>query len=100
MQWELHQVSDMECTMDDSGVYVTIHRSVITNTVRADLWQTVDGGSDTPLVSFQGKANAVRKHLVRWMDESPDILPFSYEHASYIGYELHRAETTENYVQD
>ncbi len=112
MQWELHQVSDMECTPDSSGVYVTIHRvsEEITHkgikgslvSVRADLWQSVNEETDTPLVSFVGTANAVRKHLIRFLDRAyvTWAVPVSLEHASYIGYELHRAEVTENYVQE
>ena len=108
MSWELREVSDVECTLDDSGVYVTIHRIVRSEThkeyygthilVRADL-MTVD---NEPIVSFIGTANAVRKHLIRFLmnDETGHYPCISQEHASYIGYELLRAETDPNYVQD
>ncbi len=67
---------------------------------------------DEPLQSFQGKANAVRKDVIRWLmheyaklylpdpDNASDTFCITREHASYIGYELLRAEMTENYVQD
>lgn len=108
MEWELVHVKDMEATMDDSGVYVTIHRvadrTAGINTVRADLWQTVriSDGADIPLVSFDGTANAVRKHLIHFIHDYCNGVDkyLSQEHASYIGYELHRAEATENYVQE
>lgn len=102
MTWELRAVDDVECTMDDSGVYVVIHRveraeahkeySGVRILVRADLMASE---GDEPIISFIGKANAVRKHLIRYLDR-----PLSYEHASYIGYELLRAEVTPGYVQD
>lgn len=111
MNWQLHKVDDIDCTMDDSGVYVVINRVEVKGThkeysgmevhVRADLMQSAD---DEPIVSFEGRANAVRKHLIAfiydhygaWLGPSP----ISLEHASYIGYELHRAQTVSNYVQD
>ena len=112
MPWQLVHVSDVECTMDDSGVFVTVYRITeeITHkdrkgslvSVRADLWQRTDNG-DEPLVSFVGTANAERKHLIRFLNTESSGLcrPWiSHEHASYIGYELHRAQVTENYVQD
>ena len=117
MDWELHNVSDVECTMDDSDIYVTIHRvseeivhkgikgSIVS--VRADVFYDDGQHANVPLVSFVGTANAVRKHLIRWLDDECYWMglgyskpPVSREHASYIGYELHRAEVTENFVQD
>ncbi len=107
MIWELKEVDDVECTMDDSGVHVVIHRIVRTEkhkqyagervSVRADL--NTDAGE--PIVSFQGSANAVRKHLLAFIVEyCNDLDPISLEHASYIGFELLRAEVTPDYVQD
>ena len=120
MQWELREVQDTECTMDDSGVYVVVHRVVTTEThkeysgervsVRADLMgqRYVDssGSTDGPtedyaIMSWVGTANAVRKALIRFMaDPMVRTGYLSPEHASYIGYELLRAETDSNYVQD
>lgn len=116
MTWKLHEVSDIDATIDDSGLYVVINRVVTRGvhkeyageivTVRADLMQTDPSGGPTHgLVSFVGKANAVRKHLIRFIVDNfllsqQSTMAFSSEHASYIGYELLRAENTEGYVQD
>ena len=113
MTWELHKVDDIDPTIDDSGVYVVISRVETTRTfkdmvdyivtVRADLMGRAGLGS-YPIVSFIGEANAVRKHLIRFMEEYPSKTAhrrkISREHASYIGYELLRAENTPHYVQD
>ena len=117
MEWELRQVDDVEAVLDDSGVYVVVHRVETTEThkeysgvrvsVRADLMLSGGPpdaeGTDT-VMSFQGTANAVRKALIRFIDNQfgPDscIHPLTREHASYIGYELLRAELTPGYVQD
>ena len=109
MTWQLVEVSDVDCTMDDSGVYVVVNRVVRKEThkqysgervlVRADL-MTVN---NAPIMSFIGSANNVRKHLIRFIkvySGIPSMAMLSWEHASYIGYELHRAETDPNYVQD
>jgi len=109
MTWELKEVDDVECQLDDSGVYVVINRIVERRAdgdyirefvkVRADL-MTAD---NEPLVSFVGSANAVRKHLIRFLNyrswqRTKQFI--SLEHASYIGYELLRAEKQEGFVQD
>ena len=104
MTWELREVGDIECTLDGSGIYVVIHRVVEKLVhkgiageiirIRADVM--TDGGE--PLVSFIGRADNVRKAVVRWLNEQC-YFP-SLEHASYIGWELHRAETDPNFVQD
>lgn len=118
MQWELREVNDIDCTMDDSGVYVVIHRVVKTEThkeysgekvlVRADLMadstSRSDLPTDKPIMSWIGTANAVRKHLIAFLHvfrgpHHTNHYP-SLEHASYIGYELHRAETDPHYIQD
>ncbi len=106
MTWTLVEASDTECLMDDSGVYVTIHRIETTEThkeysgqrvtVRCDLMAS----GDEPVKSWIGSANAVRKAVIRFLADVWWGDPISAEHASYIGYELMRAETTENYVQD
>ena len=114
MNWELRHVDDVEAALDDSGVYVVIHRietpethkeySGVRVSVRADLMVSANGGEggtqDEPIVSFQGTAAAVRKALARFIEESGQVFPITYEHASYIGYELLRAESTPDYVQD
>lgn len=103
MNWSLIEATDVDCTMDDSGVYTIIsrikpHPSRNTADVRADLMQT-DG--DVPLISFIGTANNVRKRLIAWLSAiGYGRRWISREHASYIGYELHRAESDADYVQD
>ena len=117
MTWELKHVEDRECKLDDSGLYVTIHRlenlpdidrytsegSVTFRHVRADLMQTEhETGSamtlDVPIVSFQGTASAVRKAIVDYI--GPWTEAMSPEHVSYIGAELMRAALTPGFVQD
>lgn len=108
--WKLVHTTPIECTMDDSGVYTVINRIEESDThkgyigkrlsVRCDIMSTKD---DEPLISFQGSANDVRKHVIRWIKTYsglPSLAKLSWEHASYIGWELHRAETDPNYVQD
>ncbi len=107
MQWELREATDRDCTLDDSGVYVVVHRIDARGLtppvqVRADL-MTIDGQPYVPIVSFVGTANNVRKHLLAYMVNDYQhgrTGPVSPEHASYIGYELARAESDPNYVQD
>ena len=114
MEWKLRHVEDTEAVLDDSGVYVVVHRVEKTEThkgysgirvsVRADLMRTdaEERNMDAPIMSFQGSANAVRKALVRFIHDyiaSPTKY-LSTEYAAYIGYELHRAESTPNFVQD
>ena len=61
-------------------------------------------GDDQPLQSFVGRADAVRKAVIKWLDGVvwPITIerPISREHASYIGYEIARANMDEHYVQD
>jgi len=109
--WELRKANEIECTMDDSGVYITIDRHIekIVHKgiageivqVRANLWTT----DHTPIMSFIGRANNVRKHLIKFLgytsqNTRKECNYISLEHASYIGWELHRAENDPNYVQD
>jgi len=107
MDWELIEVGpmEMECTIDKSGVYTIVNRVVRTEThkeyagmrvlVRVDIMGTVD---DSPMISFIGGAENVRKHVMAWLDTH--ILGVTVEHASYIGAEIHRASVEANYVQD
>lgn len=104
MTWELKVVGDIECTLDDSGVYTTINRVIVYgrcfHIVRLDLMRQSD---KNPIMSWQGTANNVRKAVMAFLFSRWEIgrqCNVSVEHASYIGYELHRAETDPNYVQD
>ena len=108
MTWELRKVEEIECTIDNSGVYTDINRipaKWIPETggylihVRLDLMQT---SNSKPIMSWQGTANNVRKGVIKYLTDGKSRMPcpISREHASYIGYELHRAETDPNYVQD
>ena len=104
--WELEKVTEQECTLDDSGVYTVINRGGRDNgkkvVIRVDVMQTED---DRPLRSFVGDGNDVRKCVIAWLN-SPELLNttskgrISTEHASYIGYEIARAMSDENYIQD
>lgn len=107
-EWELERVGTPadDCTVDESGVHCLIHRidtrhwskgySHVVVTVRVDVMETA---SQTPLRSFVGDGNDVRKAVVNWMEHYM-ALPVSLEHASYIGWECLRAEMEENYKQD
>lgn len=109
MNWELEQVTErIECTIDDSGIYTVINRTVANKDIeyvgqeiliRVDILAT-DG--DTPLRSFVGPGNDVRKRVVSYLSYQRDgmLHAVSHEHASYIGYEIARAIVDENYVQD
>lgn len=129
MEWELREVEDTDCTIDDSGVYVVIHRVIEplnrTETlqghtvvhkgivgpvrVRADLMcgddrtEPITGPKSEAaacIMSFIGSATAVRKALARYLEKYHGIDHPSLEHMSYIGSELMRAELNPHYVQD
>ena len=110
--WELIEAVPVECALDNSGIYTTIHRKQSDQVhkgypegrvfVRCDIMlsSTKIGGTDTdaPLVSFQGLEDNVRKNVICWIRENGYTI--STEHASYIGRELFRAVHDFNYVQD
>lgn len=107
MNWELRTCFDVPCTLDDSGVYTIINRIVPerrvgdTADVRLDLMKSLENEHHEAIVSFQGTANNVRKALAHYVIHELDVsTPISAEHWTYIGYELLRAETDPNYVQD
>lgn len=111
--WELEKVEPIECTLDDSGVYTVINRTVQKEThkqyaggrlaIRVDVMAT-DG--DKPLRSFVGPGNDVRKRVIAWIvkyfasNDGNGAGFISGEHASYIGYEIARAMSDPEYVQD
>lgn len=106
MNWELIEVPTTEWMQDTSGLFSYISYCP-DDTVRLDIM--ADTGL-TPVISFQGKAEDVRKTAVRYLAEEykpvyvDDNLVygrFSYEHASYIGSELAKAELLKDrYIQD
>ncbi|KKK76591.1 hypothetical protein LCGC14_2862080, partial [marine sediment metagenome] len=115
-KWELRTITDdIECTMDDSGIYCNINR-VVTNehskgyigqrvSVRVDIMDGSHGYGDGdmrpadidyPVMSFVGKAENVRKAVIAYIRYHVALRPdgefLSLEHASYIGSEIARAE--------
>lgn len=106
MEWELRHVEDVEAVLDDSDLYVVINRIELGKTreikVRLDLMEKRPGDSDgdRPAMSWLGSAIAVRKAIARHLEYGYGIRHPSLEHMTYIGYELLRAETDPNYVQD
>ena len=96
-EWRLIHVSETEWQQDKSGIFTYISYQEITGTVRLDVMAETD---TVPVISFQGKAGDVRKVAIRWIEQqarkicgiSNRLKNFSYEHASYIGSELARAE--------
>jgi hypothetical protein len=105
MDWKLIECEDVPCTLDNSGVYTVINRVVNPKwQTKTDVKIRVDiMGShlDQPLISYQGEANAVRKAVIAWLtlNQRDFNQAISSEHASYIGYEIMRARSEENYVQ-
>jgi hypothetical protein len=54
---------------------------------------------DSPIMSWQGKADNVRKVVSRFCEGN--LIPLSAEHAAYIGSEIAKAELLKTeYVQD
>jgi len=93
MVWELKQIKHTEWLQDKSGYYTLINW-IDKNNVRLDIMNR----DDMPVVSFQGKANDVRKHIMQHIDSRWSL---SLEHASYIGAELTKAAILKNkYIQD
>ena len=99
MAWELIEVSKTDWIQDDSGIYTLINY-VGLDRIRIDVMTTLD----EPIISFIGRADDVRKNVMRWLEhELPVVLDseISPEHAAYVGSELAKAELLkENYVQD
>lgn len=110
MAWKLNKADDIECLMDDSGVYTIITRIAVREThkeyagtrisVRVDIItdHTINETCvDEPLQSFIGIGDNVRKHTIRWIKENN--IKISLEHASYIGAECERAMLEPHFVQ-
>ena len=95
MVWELIKVSETEWRQDSSKYYSLIAYVEPDNQVRLDLMLHVQ----EPVISFQGKADDVRKAAMQHIDQN--CIRISAEHAAYIGSELTRAAMLKNeYVQD
>jgi hypothetical protein len=109
--WKIVEVKDIECTMDNSGIYCVINRVIGKSSskgyscgrieVRCDIMDQ----NDMPIRSYKGSANAVRKHVIKFIGskDNKNLFEFgdiSIEHASYIGFELIRAEKDVHYIQD
>lgn len=111
--WKLRTITDdIECTLDNSGIYCTINRIVDNQhskgyigqavSVRVDIMGIDDAADrDEPVMSFVGKADNVRKAVMRYLTSRQNgrTWTISGEHASYIGSEIARAELNEHYVQ-
>ncbi len=99
--WRLHDVPDVAGQSDGSGIACLINWTA-TDVVRIDLIDLMnevgtDGGRF--IVSFQGKADNVRKHTMQWLAKYVPV--FGLDHAAYIGAEIERADTERiDYVQD
>lgn len=105
MDWEIENVGMQEATMDDSDVYVVINRQESEH-VHKGIWGTIlrvrvdvmRSGDNMPIRSFIGRANDVRKAVIGFICRYTHSI--SYEHASYIGWEICRAESDPGFVQD
>lgn len=101
--WQLNRVDDIEWAPDKSGVNVLINWDQLTDSVRLDIMAK----DVTPLQSFIGDADNVRKAAMRYFADKcrhnwPNSkIQISLEHAAYIGSELERCDTERiDYVQD
>jgi hypothetical protein len=91
-KWQLITCEPVEWKQDDSKMYTLINKTQAG--VRLDVMFT----DDQPCISFEGKAEDVRKAAMRYADEN--CWNMSAEHTAYIGWELHRAEIKDDYIQD
>ena len=94
MSWELLEVtSELDCTMDNSGVYTVINYTK-EGKIRVDLMLSED---DSPIISWQSNnPDALRKEIMLVLG----LHDISVEHASYIGAELIKCDILKlNYVQ-
>lgn len=92
--WKLIEVPKTEWRQDDSD-YHSLINYVRDGVVRLDLMLHVQ----EPVISFQGKADDVRKAAMQYVDEN--CCNISAEHAAYIGSELTRAKFLGiEYIQD
>jgi len=93
-KWTLIKVKDIKWQQDKSGYYCLIN-ALPNGDIRLDILTS----NHSPAISFEGKAENVRKTAMRYADEQGWTL--SAEHAAYIGFEIARAENlTTDYIQD
>ena len=93
-KWKLIKVKNIEWQQDKSGFYCLVN-VLSDEELRLDILTS----DHSPSISFQGKAENVRKHAMKYAEQQGWSI--SLEHAAYIGYELARAEILgKNYVQD
>ena len=86
----LSDADDVEAIMDKDSPYCLINRRQ--KTVRVDIM----GPDHSPIISFESDSmGALRKHVI---DAIKDKI--SPEHAGYIGYEIMRALSDVDYIQD
>ncbi|KKN02462.1 hypothetical protein LCGC14_1117390 [marine sediment metagenome] len=103
MTWELIKVSKTDWIPDDSGIYILINWYHVNGSslgIRLDIFTT---GDHEPVISFLGKADDVRKAVMRWFTIGYVMadIKISLEHAAYIGAELAKAEILGiDYIQD
>lgn len=101
-EWKLEKLSSLDekqFKLDNSGVYVTITRRVVSDNgynnleIRLDLMT-----GDNPLRSFVGyNAIVIYKRLAEFLQNHS--IKCSEEHLMYIGYELSRAKYVPFFVQ-
>ena len=100
--WKLNRVDAIEWVEDKSGVYVVINWDMLTDSVRLDFMAK----DSTPLQSFIGDSDDVRKAAIAWVYAKSMIsfpnaeIQISMDHAAYIGAELERCDTERiDYIQ-
>lgn len=93
--WKLQNVDNIEFTRDKSGIYVLINWENQKNSVRLDIMSD----NDEPIQSFSGKAENVRKAVMRFLSDEKSSV--SLEHAAYIGSEIEKCDIMRiDYIQD
>lgn len=98
-KWRLHNVPDVVWQQDPCGIACIINWLLPEDIVRIDLMDEAVADGRRAIVSFQGKADNVRKHTMQWLAKY--VPSFGLDHAAYIGAELERADTERiDYVQD
>ncbi len=110
MTWQLIKVKQTKWEQDESGYYTLINyikedcrkcNKACINCIDGHVRLDIMDKDDMPVVSFQGKASDVRKHVMQHIPAICSGRLISIDHASYIGAELARCELLgSDYVQD